>query len=218
MDPFAENGRVAPFEPRALSPEERALAGQIADATNALLLKGLFHRVHPERYRITDRHDSSEHSVAAAIGAIPSHLFACMESKVEVLRTDTVKIAAYLGGFANLDIRSSGLDALIRQVAPHLVRIEAPPSASQGVANIERRPHLILCLLSLIEPDIDHAEAACTLTQVLTAIANAAASFNGDEGTIVAALTHVVGLVLSLFFDDGTPHEFARVKGYGWTG
>lgn len=218
MDPIADSRLGMPFDLDALSSEDRKQARQIADATNALLLKGLFHRVHPERYRIIDRHDSSEYSVAVAIGAIPSHLFARMEIKVEALRTNPVKTAEYLGGFDNLDIRSSGLDALIRQVAPHLVRIEAPPAVSQGVADIDRRPRLILCMIARIEPDANDQEVAGALTQVLTAVANAAAGFNGDGGTIFAGLTPVVGLVLSLFFDDGAPHELARVQGYGWTG
>lgn len=218
MDPFTDSCLVTPIDLSVLSSEERTQARQIADATNALLLKGLFHRIHPERYRISDRMDSHEYRIAAAIGAIPSHRFVTMRPIIEAIRTDTVKTAAYLGGFANLDIRSSGLDALIRQVAPHLVRNEAPSSLSQGMADVDKCPNLILCLAARIEPDVDDQEAAGALTQVLTAIANAAAGFNGDGVTIFAGLTPVVGLVLSLFFDDGAQHELAPVQAYGWTG
>lgn len=218
MDLIAERGLVAPFDPIALSAEERVQARQIANATNALLLKGLFHRVHPERYHISPNHDSLESRVAAAIGAIPSHRFARMLPKIEALRTNPVRTAECLGVFANLDIRSSGLDALLWQVAPHLVRGEAQPLASQGVENIDRHPHRIFCLVTLMEPDVDDPEVAGVLTQVLTAIAHAAASFNGERGATFAALMHVVDLVLSLFFDNGAPHEFARVQGWGRTG
>lgn len=212
MDPFAENGRVAQFDQRALSPEERVLAGQIADATNALLLKGLFHRVHPERYRISDRYDSSEFRVAAAIGAIPSHRFARMRPRIEALRADTVKTAECLGGFANLDIRSSGLDALIEQVAPQLIQITAPPPAPKNAEGIGVHPQLFFCVPAHVKSDSHDQGEVDALTQALTAIVNAAAGFNGERRVTVAALIFVLDLVLSLFLDDDDPHAFAHVE------
>jgi len=207
MEPIAVDTLVVPFDLSALSPAERRQARQIADATIALVLKGLFHRVQPERYHITHRQGDLETRVATAIGAIPAHRFARMQPKIEALRTDTVRLAETLGSFANLDIRSSGLDALIRQVAPHLVRSEAPSLASSCGKEMAWRAQLLQCVRALAAPDVDDQEMADASTQVLTAIADAAATFNGDQRVVVAALVPVLALVQGFLFDDKDPHD-----------
>ncbi|MCB9118657.1 MAG: hypothetical protein H6640_02890 [Caldilineaceae bacterium] len=210
MEPIAVDTLVVPFDLSALSPAERRQARQIADATIALVLKGLFHRVQPERYHITHRQGDLETRVAAAIGAIPAHRFARMQPKIEALRTDTVRLAETLGSFANLDIRSSGLDALIRQVAPHLVRSEAPSLASSCGKEMAWRAQLLQCVRALAAPDVDDQEMADASTQVLTAITDAAATFSGDWRVVVASLVPVLALVQGILFDDKDLHDCAH--------
>lgn len=275
MDPFEDSTLDTQFSPASLSPAERQQATQIAEATAALLLKGMFHRVQPGQYRINDNHDSPEYRIAAAIGAIPSHRFARMRPRIEALRTNPAKTAEYLGSMSNLDIRSPGLDALLQQVSPHLIvnmhqapipdalhlaphfnrltlvlrklccvdetnpeggdddmilgaiRVGASgnvavvnamvaghfddnectnfgmlPLGQYSLSTTNGFPKLFYCIFILVESDSDDQEVADTLTQALTIVANAAATFTGGWGAIVAALIQVLDLVLSAFFDD----------------
>lgn len=213
MDSIADSRLGTPFALDELSSDERKQARQIADATIALLIKGLFHRVQPDRYRITNNHDSEEYRVAAAVSAIPSQWFDRMRPRIEAIRSNPAKTADLLGSFAHLDIRSSGLDDLIQHVAPHLVRITTAHPDPLNLEGLENFLPLSSFRHALVEPGSDDQGDAGALTQALTAIVDAAAGFDGEQRIIVAALIPVLGLVQSIFFDDKYPHGFAGAAG-----
>ena len=105
-----------------------------------------------------------------------------------------------------LAVSQAGVVAFVGLVAPHLVRSEAPSLAS-SCGKEAWHAQLLQCVRALAAPDVDDQEMADASTQVLTAIADAAATFNGDQRVVVAALVPVLALVQGFLFDDKDPHD-----------